>query len=311
MRRHADLQEWHSLTVSTVDSSCHHCAAPKPDLRWKLSDDADSIEPYEDQSSAATYERFIKSRPAALAVEAHFHENDNLRTQNVRLGANLVSMAHRARARLPRITNNISFTWRLRTEFNQSNNFSFSPFKLKPITGIKPHDGNTKMDVDLFPNQKRSLAWMLGQEAGDGREFSIEESDEERLTKLGWTLEMRASASIHVRGGICADHPGYGKTILSLALIKSDSDSNELLSELKKRQTGTASSGLISSTATLVICPRTLVDQWVEEAQEKGKLRIGTDVLAIKTPAELDKKTIDQLAQAKLVVVSSTILSSE
>lgn len=120
------------------------------------------------------------------------------------------------------------------------------------------------MGVDLFPNQRRSLAWMLQQEAGDGREFTVEESDEERLPKLGWALEMRAQAPVYVRGGICADHPGYGKTILSLALIQSDP--NVMSDELKKRQIGTTTSGPIPSVATMVICPRTLVEQWVEEA---------------------------------------------
>lgn len=310
MRRHTDSHKWRLLNVDGVDKSCHHCAPPKPDLRWKLSDDGDSIEPYEDQSSAATYERLIKGRPTVLQVEVT--QDAASSPPKARLGANLVSIAHRVRARLPRHIENVSFTWRLKTDFSQSSNLSFSPFKLKPLEGIKPYVGETGMDIDLFPNQRRSLAWMIQQEAGNGRQFSLEESDEEKLLKLGWSLEMRATALVHVRGGICADHPGYGKTILSLALIKSDPGSNKLLNELKGRQTRTNSSGgLITSTATLVICPRTLVDQWVEEAQEKGRLGIGTDILAIKTPAELDKKTIDQLAQAKLVVVSSTIFSSE
>lgn len=97
MRRHTNPHEWHSLDVDGVDRACHRCAPPKPDLRWKLNDNANAIEPYKDSSSAATYERSIKNRPAALEIEVI--QNANSRPSKIRLGANLVSMAHRTRAR--------------------------------------------------------------------------------------------------------------------------------------------------------------------------------------------------------------------
>lgn len=137
----------------------------------------------------------------------------------IKLGVNLASMAHRVRARLPHYAYKVKYNWRLNTSSNASNGFVFRPFKLKPITNIEPCNDDLGMTIELFPNQRLSLAWMKQQESSKGKEHLIEESEEERLTSLSWALEMRAQATMNMRGGICADHPGYGKTILSLALI--------------------------------------------------------------------------------------------
>ena len=308
IRRQLPGDQWHPLELIDDAVHCRSCAPEKPRLRWKLSGDGESIEPYEDSRSAAEYERSIKRRPAAIVIEAQQGS-----ASQVRFGANLISMAHRVRARLPGSTSNLKLSWRLRTDFNQSSNFSFRPFKLKAIQNVPPYEGNLKMSIDLFPNQRISLAWMRQQEFGDGQEFVIEESEEEQLDKLGWALETRAQASIHIRGGICADHPGYGKTILTLALIRAqclDQSPATILRDLGERQISRAP-GLIPTTATLVICPRTLVEQWIEEAEEKLGLKMGTDVFAMRNVGDLDKKTLEQLSHAKLIVVSSSVLGSD
>lgn len=47
------------------------------------------------------------------------------------------------------------------------------------------------------------------------------------IPALGWRAEVRAETEINVHGGVCADHPGFGKTITSLALIHSYLSSGE------------------------------------------------------------------------------------
>ena len=311
LRRHIGENKWHSLDLLDDYTRCHTCAPERPKLRWKLTGDGDSIEPYEEPRSAGEYERFIKARPTAIAIEAQRSDHQSSSIQ-LKLGANLVSMAHRVQARLPDTVKDVKFSWRLRTNFNPSTEFSFRAFSLRPIQNVRPYSGDLQMTIELFPNQLVSLAWMRRQEAGDGQQFIIEESDEERLPRLGWAVETRAQASVRVRGGICADHPGYGKSILTLALIQSqflDKTPDTVLDELRDRQSD--AQGLIPTTATLVICPRTLVDQWVQEAQEKLGLKIDTDVFSMKIVSDLDKKTLEQLSNAKLVVVSSSVLISD
>ena len=57
-------------------------------------------------------------------------------------------------------------------------------------------------------------------------------------------------------------------------------------------------------------CPRTLVDQWVQEATEKFGLKEEVDVVSIKTTRDLGSKTVAQLSEAKMIIISSGVLGS-
>ena len=312
VRRVVGSNKWHSVTIEDDLIGCHACAPHKPLLRWKLAESGSSIVPYEDSKSAATYEKCIKCRPAPVVVMLNENDNRPSRTLQLRLGLNLASLAHRARARLPNGTNEVNFEWKLITDFNQSNDYIHRPFSLRATSNIRPYSRKLGKAIELFPNQRLSLAWMRQQEAGIGQQCLIEESEEARLPQLGWTVELRAQALVHVRGGICADPPGYGKTILGLGLIESqysDQRPSEIVEELKSRQGGSPATGLLPTPATLVIAPRAIVEQWVTEA--KGKLGYKDGILAIKNTADLDRLAIENIVRAKIVVVNRAVLGAE
>jgi hypothetical protein len=127
-----------------------------------------------------------------------------------------------------------------------SSNFTLSPFVLRPTEGPSSPNADVGMTCTLFPKQALVLHWMQQQELG--RSFTIEEAEEAIVPALGWRAEVRAETEIKVRGGICADHPGFGKTITSLALIHSNlSDGTDIASDLRARQTTeNGTSGLIA-----------------------------------------------------------------
>ena len=123
------------------------------------------------------------------------------------------------------------------------------------------------MSVNLFPKQRLALAWMRGQEAG--KHVVLESAEEARLPCLGWCVEMRAQTTQKVRGGICADHPGFGKTITSLALVHSEwqqKGSNAIKAEVKASEDSDNKAAFLTSSATLIVCPKLLIDQWFNEA---------------------------------------------
>ena len=220
-------------------------------------------------------------------------------------------MAHRVRARLPLSAHNVSFFWKLNTEFNPLSHFSLKKFHLKSIKNVDLFEGDLRMSVELFPNQSRAVEWMRKQEMGDSCRYILEAAEEERIQALGWSFGMRAQAPIHVRGGIEASHPRFGKTISSLALVQAqllEQGTKDIIGELANRS---SNSRLRVSAATLVICPRTLVDQWQEEAQEKLGLKVGADVFAVRNVADLNKKSLDDFSYAKLIIVSSSVLRSD
>lgn len=301
MRRQLPTDKWIDMPAHP-DTECHDCAPQRPPLRWRWREGGDdSIEPYEDPRAAAMYERAIKQRQHPLLVQI---DDGN----NLSLGINLVSLAHRARARLPITDGQVSYHWRLVT--SQSSEVPSKRFQIQATQNVHPADEELHMSVDLFPKQRLALAWMRKQEARLGKEVLLEEAEEASLPRLGWRVEMRAEASRYVKGGICADHPGFGKTITSLALVHSEwlnSGAKTVKQKLQDSMDGGAAN-LLPSSATVIICPKMLVEQWRKEACEKW----GSDdgVLVVKDAANLATHSIDGFASAKLIIVSRQALNS-
>lgn len=264
MRRQLPGPNWHKLQIHHHGGEHYYsCAPDRPVLRWGLTEDRKELRPYEDPRGAALYERAMKTRPDPIMIVVKPVEGDGVgSTSMFSLGLDIATLAHRARARLPE-TLDISYEWRLVT--TGEINFKFKPFKLCNTRGIPPFDKDVDMSVDLFPQQLMSLSWMRQQELGVP--FTIEEGEEATIETLGWRAEVRATATKTVRGGICVDHPGFGKTITSLALIHSvscESNASEIQANHKPR-----AKGFLPHAGTMIVCPLSLVDQWVAEIREK------------------------------------------
>jgi site-specific DNA-cytosine methylase/superfamily II DNA or RNA helicase len=304
IRRSLENGDWQALLLENLTHACATCAPPRPQLRWKLADNA--LVPYEDSVSATDYERAIKSRPPIFLITSN-----TAPAPGIEFGVNVASLAHRALARLPNaLRDTASVKWRVETA-GAFNTAATSPaFQLRPTPDVKVDFEQIKdLSVTLFPKQKLSLAWMRKQE--DGVDFALEESEEAVLPVLGWRAVTRASAPIQVRGGICADHPGFGKTITSLALIHRqflESEPAAIRTELRDQQ-NESSAGLLPSSATLIICPRSLTKQWVEEIRDK--LRYKDGVILIDTIADLAKWTIHEIETAKIVVVNRLLFKND
>ena len=297
MRRSQITNKWHFLNAAFVPDSCSRCAPAKPQLRWKLTSDGKTIEPFEDPRTAANYERSVKTRPASFSMTGE----DG---QRVDFAINFATMLHRARSRLPQSAGPVAYDWRIDTK--PSAHTKAQKFRLNETKGIEPYGNDLRMSIQLFPEQLVQVAWMQLQEAGEGATITLEEVEEEKIEELGWRIQMRARALASVRGGICADHPGFGKTITSLALMQAQWMNSSSKSICKGLQTPAA--GLLPSAATLVVCPGALVLQWKQEAMEK--LQWGNGVIAISTIAELGKLTIKDFTTARLIVFNRAILGS-
>lgn len=308
MGRAFPTSEWRPLAAQAASLRCERCAPSRPELRWALQDN-NEIKAYEDMPSAAAYEQAIKARPQAVVLVAT-QVSDGLK---VDLGVNIATLAHRARARLPSAASDVEYVWRILHKTDRTP-YVFKKFKLvsNENDDADLHSTDTGLSVELFHAQRQSLAWMIEQEKG--ARFTLEESEEETVAASGWMAsgwmaEVRARATVNVRGGICADHPGFGKTITSLALIgsalKSTSAGDEdIIRDLQTRQPA----GLKATTATLIVCPPSLVQQWVDEIKNKMGLQNG--VYRIATPKHLSMYTIADFAKAKIIVVSRTVFAS-
>ena len=295
MRRQLPSTEWRQLSLSQSD--CESCAPQKPGLRWMLTG-AQAIKPYEDPASAATYERSIKSRPEPML----FQVDRSGETSTLRFGINLATLAHRAVSRLPTDSDS-KLTWKLEQNLAVGD-LRLDPFVLKATVGNAAPE-NIGMSCKLFPKQALVLHWMQQQELG--QPFTIEEAEEAIVPALGWRAEVRAEIDITVRGGICADHPGFGKTITSLALIHSQLTSGrDIVADISNRQTPDDTRGLIPTRATLIVAPNTLVRQWASEI--KDKLGYIQSVVIVSSPKDLDKFSIADFEKANIILVNRTVL---
>ncbi|RMY59454.1 hypothetical protein D0865_02069 [Hortaea werneckii] len=316
MRRHLASGYWHDLESQELDNVCKDCAPERPEIRWKLVETQgkngtkhQSIVPYEDAESAARYERAIKARPDPILVQTQTGSNGE---SLITFALNLTSMSHRAAARLPKHLKDSKTTWMVDTS-NEKGAKPFSKFKLRPTTGEAAYEEKLGMKSTLYPQQRSSLAWMRSQESGPGARFTIEEAEEAFMPVQDWRIEVRVSVDLFVRGGVCADHPGFGKTMTSIALVQAqlkDQSKEQIISELKDRQSqASACKGLIPSSATLIICPGTLVDQWYGEIKEE--LKDTMEVITIQSPRDLSRHTISDFAAAKIIIVNRSLFSSE
>lgn len=305
MRRHLPQDRWLALRSVLVDHECESCAPARPELRWALSDNG-NIVPQEDPSSAAAYERAIKSRPDPFLIQISPDGG------KLDVGINITSLAHRAGARLRHHCGaepKLSYVWRFTTGAKQAESFTFKPFSLSPTADIEPCLGDLGLEIDLFPKQRLALAWMRKQELGV--DFMLEEVEESSIASLGWQAEVKAQTSVVVRGGICADHPGFGKTILSLALIESEwieKGKPKILSEIVARQPA-ATTGLITIAATLIICPASLLKQW--KAEIVAKVRDERTVITLNTMADFGKYNMANFETASIVLVNRAILGNQ
>jgi len=155
---------------------------------------------------------------------------------------------------------------------------------------------------DLRVEQLRSLWWMLEQEKVEGKThtFVEEEISEAALPSLGWRAEGKAERTVMACGGVIADEVGYGKTIISLALIAETKGLPE---------PEPAPKGLIDLNATLIVVPGHLSKQWPSEIDKfTGKT---FKVVVIQNMRDLQSKSISDLSRADIIVMASEIFETD
>ncbi|CAE7266617.1 mus-41 [Symbiodinium natans] len=129
--------------------------------------------------------------------------------------------------------------------------------------------------------------------------------------QLGWQLEFRQRQSLILRGGILGDAPGYGKTATTIGLIDAGTRDCQLHLPAESEPY------FFKSSATLVLAPSNLLNQWLDEIQKftggsgvDASSGCNLKVLAIGTAAQLKTLTVDKISCADVVVCSYRLLYS-
>ncbi|KAJ5888651.1 C-5 cytosine methyltransferase, partial [Penicillium taxi] len=294
------LSAWKDLDLAMDlpinGSICQSCDPLPPKMLWGRNA-ANAVTPYEDPEGAAKFERSIKTRtPPFLVFIGH----------KVEFALNVQSMAHRAYGHLVNTGYNtdVRFQWRLLT-----NTFDSGP---KPRNTFIIFDNSKDVmseqppgfHLDMRPEQLRSLSWMVSQEREDIESFLEMEVEEARFPEVSWQAEVKVTMPRKIRGGLCADEVGYGKTVTILGLVDTQFDADQ-----KRMKEEITDSHFIQSKATLIVIPSNVFKQWTEETFKFLRKKYKT--LEIKNVKQLQTCSVSDIQEADIVFLSWAVLESD
>ncbi|EKD04517.1 DNA repair protein rad8 [Trichosporon asahii var. asahii CBS 8904] len=297
------FSSWSVLNDSK--STCLKCAPRPPTIHWikqsgkfdkagrKTTKTMSTVIAFEDRKEAGVYEY-------PFSVQLRLDDG----TGSFRIGLNPSSLAHRAMARLPHAgRDDVVLSWRLVTSLVAEEPQPPRVFLLPSNKRDPQHPQPEGFLLPLRKEQLRSLWWMLQQEKAPGKThtFVEEEISEAALPALGWRAEGKAERPVMVRGGVIADQVGYGKTIISLALVAETR--NEIDGDTPEPP------GLIDVRATLIIVPGHLSKQWPSEIERfTGKM---FRTVVIQTMKDLANVSIADISKADIVIMAAEVFDSD
>jgi hypothetical protein len=280
---------------------CFTCFPDAPKLLWTYTE-SNKQAPFEDTADACNYEHAIKARPAPLTIR---YLIDNDYDVQVQVGMDSAALVHRAWGQLA-LTGNIDIevAWRLITDDDPLSKPIFDALALLSSEGEEPAlqpQGVTRHR--LRDEQLKNLAWAINQERMP-QPFIEEAIAEDRITHLNYRAEGKATREVKVPGGVLAHEVGFGKTLIMLGLIDSQSNWDEQHSSDEVH-------GRISVKATVVFCPPHLANQWYSESMKFLPSISKKEVLCINTFQKLKGLTIADFQNAKLIIVNWNIVEGE
>ena len=298
----SEFQDWSNVIQkpseesATGDTLCSVCVPPKPRILWGRNGRG-WVKAYEDPRDAALYERQIKARPRAFLVFRDVEENDIGKLQ---VTLNIQTLLHQAHEKLrgSGVVGEASFRWRLVPNAYDSRDMAFPAFELMSNRNDSQATQPPGFQLDLRPEQLRSLAWMIKQEDEAISPFVEEETEEALLPQLMWRGEARVTIPTTVRGGVLADDVGYGKTAIILGLVDSQF-------ERGNQSSPDAAPGLILTNATLIVVPQIMLRQWQSEIEKF--LGPKYNVLVFKTHLSLATSAIREIQDADIILVSWSV----
>lgn len=199
---------------------------------------------------------------------------------------------------------------------------------------IKPYDHQIS-NVDWMINIENMVAQnrfyleyvsrskLLSMKLKDGL-FYLDPDTYSFYTESGlWNSHMYTK--IPLKGGILADEVGLGKTLSIVLLViaskyagaphkvqkvsvkvRVKNDSDDIKKTLPTLGAAVESSGKPNG-GTLIVCPRRLVGQWM---QEISKYTNALNVLEVSSMTHINKYSIAQISSADIVIVPSTMFSN-
>ena len=296
------LSHWLNFQASCPHDECD-CAPLVPRILWSVNEKG-KVTAHEDRKAAAQYERILKTRCDIFHVRA----SPSSAGTRVQVGLNIASLIHRAENRLSTAQTS---SWRLLTDHADPAPERFPKFRLRSNKSDAPYAGLLRLQYSLGHEQLQSLSWMKEQEYG--QRLPLVEVEEAIHSELGWRIEAKAETSATICGGVLADLPSFGKTVTTIALINDELEGTTTDELLQRNYDLSGPSTLIDIAATLVVCPPHIAKQWHSEFRNcLGRTKADSyNIILVESFSDLKALCIDNLRDAKVVILSWSVLADE
>ncbi|KAL5612206.1 hypothetical protein BROUX41_000254 [Berkeleyomyces rouxiae] len=279
-----------TLDVRRSDfKNCPLCAPPTPRVSGIVNSDSRIIELISDQAECWHFEECIRKRPSPLQIQVRTIPGvlleDGIEKSHieVRISLNMEALIHRAGGYLPRpayalvkqykeevlVRADIE-TWyeedemRGRTPFIQEVQTTTAGCSSANVQSMEQPPSFILNGQRLRPDQLASLRWMVEERGKKVESFQEREIEEYMVPNLNMRLTGEVARDNYAQGGVLAHEVGYGKTVVSLAML--DYGRQDFEKSLLDRK-AVATEGIIHLKASLVIVPQHLVKQWCSEAE--------------------------------------------
>lgn len=269
-------------TTGSVDLStglCPRCVPELPTLHRLRGPNHKVVDVLEDVAECEMFEKKVNDRPAPLKI--YVGVNDSAEEMKLHIELNLTALLHRAAGHLPRDgidmgvhrdPSGVRGAARIVINFIDSPGI-FEPFETvlqsMPSGEGEPLklDSFEKNHQELHPPQKICVRWMISRETEPEPSFMEAEIEEHHEKRIGLRLLARATNENRARGGILAHEVGFGKTVVTLALLDHERRNKRIQRSLSERRDW-CGGALLHAKATLIIVPLHIVDQWVSEIRK-------------------------------------------
>ncbi|KAL9190563.1 hypothetical protein ACHAXT_000269 [Thalassiosira profunda] len=155
-----------------------------------------------------------------------------------------------------------------------------------------------KAPHQLYERQQKAVTKMLRVERGEVEFDEIEMSEQVMPGSTGWSLVAKASRTTRLRGGVIADAIGAGKTLISIAIILRGIEAARANRSFPRK-----------SSASLVVVPPGLIDQWSSEINKFTSDL--PNVLRIYDDKALDKYSLKEIIEADVVICPVDMLQAK